>query len=580
MHMLRLCICCVTYLMLMASARSEPPPDPLRLIPEQADLMVKIEQPRRLVEAALNSDIVKQLQKIDAVRELYNSSNARQLYQFLAYFEKQLGADRYELLDRLAGGGVALGVKFEEQAPAVLVIQSKDEQLLRRFVKLALEAIEQELARQESKDKIEKGTYRGIEGVKIGENLYAAIIGSALVIANKDKALKPVIDLHLDGSKKSLAHLASVAEARKVVGEDPLAWGWLNLETVRKLPGAKDVFALPNNQPVLTVLFGGILDVARRSPFLCAGVYAQESGFRVSFRMPRGSEGMPAELALHRPGEGEPGSRPLLEPKGVLYSSSFFLDAAKFWEHRTKLVNEAQLKTLEEFDKNSGRFLAGNQMSKLLTQLGAYQRLVVTHQPKSGYKITPGQYTPAFALVAEMREPEEAGKKLETILRGAALLATTQVKLTLVEEKRGQHQIVGYRFPEDGTFKIDNNNIRFNFSPCFVAVGNQFVLSSTIELCHELIDLLEKEAKQTAAQKGSSATVRTQIYSAGGAEALTAFKDQLFTQIILDQALPPEKAREQVQLFSDWVRRLGVLQLEVQYGAKDFRYDLQWKLAE
>ena len=36
----------------------------------------------------------------------------------------------------------------------------------------------------------------------------------------------------------------------------------------------------------------------------------------------------------------------------------------------------------EEFDKNSGRFLAGSQFSKLIAQAGAHHRFVVAHQVK------------------------------------------------------------------------------------------------------------------------------------------------------------------------------------------------------
>src|SRR5262249_20254944 len=61
------------------------------------------------------------------------------------------------------------------------------------------------------------------------------------------------------------------------------------------------------------------------------------------------------------------------------------------------------------------------------------------------------------------------------------------------EIKHGPHTIVGYRFPEDEPLKGDDRNVRFNFSPAFVVVGDQFVVSSTIELARELADLLDKD---------------------------------------------------------------------------------------
>jgi len=49
------------------TARAENPPDPLRLVPEEADLVVKIESPRKLIETGLNLDPVKQLFQLEAV---------------------------------------------------------------------------------------------------------------------------------------------------------------------------------------------------------------------------------------------------------------------------------------------------------------------------------------------------------------------------------------------------------------------------------------------------------------------------------------------------------------------------------
>ena len=43
--------------------------DVLRLIPHQADLLVKIEQPRTLVEGVINHRLVNDLYQIDAIRD-------------------------------------------------------------------------------------------------------------------------------------------------------------------------------------------------------------------------------------------------------------------------------------------------------------------------------------------------------------------------------------------------------------------------------------------------------------------------------------------------------------------------------
>jgi hypothetical protein len=279
---------------------------------------------------------------------------------------------------------------------------------------------------------------------------------------------------------------------------------------------------------------------------------------------------MGSDLALHLPPKADdPGSRPLLEPKGVLFSQSFYLDTASIWNDRDKLFPKEVAQGLAKGDKNPALALAGAKISQLLTQAGPYHRIVVVNQPTAGYQKQPRQPIPAFAVVTELREPEKFGRSMESVLRSAALLARGQFSLKLVEEKHKGVAITGYRFDEKAPLKADVNDIRFNFSPCFARVGNQFVWCSTLELCRELVGLLQEED----AGKGDVVVSRRRLYAAGGAELLRAFEDQLVTQTILDQAVPVEEAREQVKALVALVRRLGTLTIEATFRADEFRFE-------
>jgi hypothetical protein len=578
-------------LMVLAGAalgRAEAPPDPLRLMPDQADFFFKVEQPRKLAESVYGLKVLKQLQKIDAIREAYDSTNARRFKQLVAYLEKQLGLKWPELLDRLAAGGAAVGFKIEgKQSPGLLVIQGKDEKLLRKFFTLALGIVDQELARQEAKERPVKAMYRKLETVHIGKQLHAALAGSALLVSNNARALEKALDLHLDGGQKNMARRSGVDQARKLLDPNPLAWGWLNLETIQKLPQAKDILAVTQNDPLLTISFGPFLDLARRSPFVCAGVYHKDDRFTVTFRVPRGREGMPAKWAAFMPPEGQASTLPLLKPKNVIYTTSSYYDASQFWKQRKQLFNDKQNKTFEDFDKTSGRFLVGTRFSTLLETAGPHLRFVVAQQTKSGYKTQPKQLYPAGAFVIDMRKPKEFGKAMDTVLRGAALFGGGQFRLKLVEQKKGDHTIVGYRFPEGSAkppraLRNDVNGIRYNFSPCFVRAGKYFIVSSTMELAAELLDLLDQESKQTRepARKGCSQMTIAKLYGSGGVSVLKVFKEQLFTLAILGQALSPEEAEQQLQLLFDVVGKLGVVEHTEAYTRTSFHYDIHWQVGK
>ncbi len=565
--------------LLAGAARAETPPSPLQLLPSESDLLIQVKEPRRLIEALTSFEAVQQLQQFPAAREFLNSTNARRAKQLVAYFERELGAPWPELVEGLAGGGAAVGVKFgPNPAPALLVVRGKDEQLVRKFAKLGLTVLEQELARKEGAPKPEKRTYEGVETVHLGDGLHAAVVGPAILVSNNEKALQRGLDLQLGREKKGLAEKKSVAEAEKVLPAGALANVWVNMRTVQQSPEAKKLYKSPRDDLNLTVLFGAILDVLGRTPFVAAGLYREADGFLLTARVPRGREGMGTDAVLHQPPAGKPGSRPLLEPKAVTFSASYYLNLPSVWEDRAKLFNEKQAKALEQFDKTSARFLVGNRMSKLLTQVGPYQRFVAVNQPKVPYKTQPKTPIGAFAFVTELREPEAFGKSMNAILRGAAFLVSFQVKLKLFEEDHNGCHVVGYLFPEDAPLKVDVNDIRFNFSPCFTRVGDQFVLCSTRELCREMIDLLKKEG--TSPERGDASTERMRFYAEGTADGLLAGEDALIAQTVLDQAVSPEEARQQARAFAAWVRQLGTLTQSTTYTDKEFHYDIRLKTAK
>ena len=72
-------------------------------------------------------------------------------------------------------------------------------------------------------------------------------------------------------------------------------------------------------------------------------------------------------------------------------------------------------------------------------------------------------------------------------------------------------------------------------------------------------------------------TRQARLIPGGVADLVRAFEDTLVTQTILDQAVPPDAARKQVEAFIQWVRGLGEVDLDESYSTNEFQFDLQWK---
>jgi len=545
------------------------------LIPSQADVVIKVENPRQLAEAVINLDALKELQKFDVVKEYYNSTSVKRFYQLVAYFEKQLGAKQYDLVDKLAGGGLALGGKIDAKPKAVLVIQGRDEQAVQLFVEAGLKLVQEELARQGKKEKIDKGMYQNIETFSVGPEFRLARVGATLVIANHPDALQTSLDLHLNKGGQSVLDNKGVVKARKMLPPKMLAWAWLNLESVRKIPDTKEFFASPEKVSQLNVTaFGGFINVAKRSAFVCAGLYQKDNRFTFTVQFPEGTKGMPDLVGGWFP-QGKGTSLPLLEPPNVLSSTSYYLDLAEFWKNRAKVLMPNELKGLEDVDKQAGPFLAGVKIGDLLQMSGSHQRIVVTQPTTSLYQRKSKVTVQSFALVHEMRDQEFA-KKVDRVVRIGAVILTAQFNLELVEEDYKGVPIVTYKFPENKELKDDTLDIRFAFSPSYAWVGNQFIASSTRELCKDLIDVLQKEKNP----KTSPVMLQSKFYSTGISAGLKGAEQEVLAQFVLSQGISLDKAKQELGKLTGMLDRLGTAQIETLYAPNSLKINFNLNLGK
>lgn len=562
-------------LLVAAVARADTPRSPLRLVPDQSEFVFQVHHPRKLLGTVLTLDLVEKLQKFEAAKEALDSTQVRRFFQLLAYFEKRLEVKTPDFLERVAGGGIVIAAKLGDKAPALFVAQGSDESLSRKFLTTALEVIEQELARQDAKGKVVKAMYQGVETLSLGKDLHVALFEGAILVSNSDEVLKRSLDLGKKKDGKSLATHAGLTESAKLLPKDRLASFWLNMEPVRRQPDFEPIYKTPRD-PFITIVFGGWANLLGRTPYLCGSLSLDTSGAFLTFRVPCGTEGMGTDRAINAPPHDGPCSRSLLQPKGTLFSSSYHWDLARFWTDRLAIFGKERVMDIETFDKQSGTILSSLSFSKLLTATGPYQRVVAAHQAKSGYKRQPKSLIPSFAFVQELRKPEEFRKGIETGLRTGGLLLTAQYGLKSFEEKHQGYEIIGYRFDEQKELIEDPEDARYNFSPCFVLVGNQYVFCSTVELCRELVDLLAKEA--TRQDKGSPLAARTLLPSSGNKEFFTNFKDQIVTASILGQALPLAEAKAQAQAFLDLFDGVKEFTMEQRYAAKEYHFDVTLKL--
>jgi hypothetical protein len=436
---------------------------------------------------------------------------------------------------------------------------------------LLVRALDDELERQGSKDRVARGTQAGADTARLGQEFHAARVGAALLISNRAEALTAALAQQSDRAG-SLAAKPSVAAARAALPADPLVWLWLDFAAVRAVPATRDFLDSTRNDFLFQMVFGGTLGSLRNSDFVAAGLHRDGRGLRLAVRLPAGRGGFPTGYALHTPAGDGPGSLPLLEPPGVLYSQSFYLDIGHAWAKRRGLFTAEFNGQIEKAEKDVSKILPGSaKLGELLEAWGPHHRLVVVNRTTQPYKTQPGRVVPGFGYVASARDPKFL-TGVPAALRAAGLIASLQLGLKMSETTHDGVKIVAWRFSEAKALPDDPDGLRFNFEPCFAVVGDSLVVGSTVEVCEALIP----EVRRTAALPGAAAVWRAKGYATGAADALAAAPDPLVTDAVLRGGVGLGEARRQVDALAAWLKTLGTLRIQIDEAEREYKFDLTW----
>jgi len=282
---------------------------------------------------------------------------------------------------------------------------------------------------------------------------------------------------------------------------------------------------------------------------------------------------MGTDVELHLPRDPKVGGTlPLLAPKGVLFSHSFYFDLDTLYRKRAQIFPPELAKSITEGEQQISRFLIGSSLPKFLAQSGLHYRLVATGpEAVADYKTQPDQKLPAFAAVLSTRDPGFA-KTMTALIKAAALAAGQAAALKPWDEEIAGVPAFGYSFPENGKFPDDPQKLRFNYQPTFGAYKGQYVLASNKGLFRDLVGQLDREDRTKVAPQN----MQMRVYAGGAAAYASTAADQALAATIVGQAVKVGDARRQTEALFDYLQKLGTIGIETTYTANEFRFDATW----
>ncbi|HXT60624.1 MAG TPA: DUF3352 domain-containing protein [Pirellulales bacterium] len=478
--------------------------DPVRMMPPSVVAYAELSQPDALLDVLLAPSTSQLLAGIEPYQKYLKSKEYGHVQFVVGLLETRLGVNWQAALRDIVGGGVHFAVDPADQS-ALLVIRSRKPELLTKLNEAMVELIEADAKNNSRPSPIKSKEYNGVVGWQFGPESVHAIIDDMLVVSNKPDALKGAIDRSRDAAAKSLADAPEFQQASGKKPPGGIGWAWTSLDAVRKAPNVEKALNGRSNNPLIELLFGGVLDALRRAPFATAGLTLDGNRLRLVAELPRDASQTSAARSWYFAPDAKQGAPAALRPAGTIATLSFFRDLAGLWLAREELFDEKVVAGFAQADTQLGLFFSGRDFGpEVLGELEPGWQFVVARQDYAAEAPVPGVKLPAMALVLQMKHPDEFATQMLVAYQKVVGLTNIvggqqgQPQLLLsTEDYRGSTISKAVYVVEKQTSK-DKAKLNYNFSPACARAGDRFIYGSTVGIVRQLIDSLAAGGTTTA----------------------------------------------------------------------------------
>jgi hypothetical protein len=517
------------------------------------------------------------------------SADYRRLRAVVEIAERQLGWDAWTTAQKLLGGKLAIGVYPKEgsEKPDVLAILRTAEatalsELRRRLDPLVVLAAEKIRVTE---------SLAGVETFSLPED--AAIIawkGDWLAVATSRSLLDQALERlsgKSDGKSNRLTEDASYQAMEKAIDWDGpenlgasrrILRGYLDTALLNKAAGGRPLPQKLDN-PLGSLLFSDVVELVRTSPFAAATVDVSTQGITIAAAVGRDAEKLQEPYRAFYPAEGAGVHVPPRVPD-LLGGFALYRDFAKWYAHREDLLQEQVMPGFDKFETGLANLLPGRDFGEdVLPLIGNRLTFVAAPQSYSHLDGEPGVKLPGMALIVELAKPDEATALLQLFFQTLAAILNLEAgqqgrqPWVVTSENYNDVQISYAQYLKKPAGK--DLGIVFNFLPASARVGDRYILSSSLPLCKQLIESIQKE---TAASDSPPKTMLAELdfdSVAGILESNASF----FIGRMAQEGRTTQEAQTEFKALIDLLRRLDRLEAatEVLPNVFQLRLEGKWK---
>lgn len=495
-------------------------------LPQGAIVSAELNDAAVLIERLRASEALKTIIDSEPYKKWANSGDGRKFRGGRAVLEGQLGLNLWDAATRLIGDRVAVALYAPtpgKQPDGVLVIHLGDAEagtLIREKVQPWIELADGQViaAEQEGRWLLETKDGKAFGGLQ-----------QRWLVLSSTKALR-------DDTFAQLSDFTPGNPAENRVRAARLS-ATLDNAALRAAAGKDRLIPSKVDNPLGSLLIGGLAEAAALCPTLQADVTIGESGYALNLKADTGRDGVDAPHQTLLAAAGDAPMAPTVPRQ--LGGFSLCREWAEWYRQRDQLLEAHVLPEYDKFETGLSTFLPGKDFAEdVLALLQTPMSFVAAAQTYPHLDGKPGMQLPAFAVILELKDPQKGADVFQLFFQTLGTIVNIEAgkngrqPWVLSSEAHGGVQISYAKYLE----RPEGNDLPvvFNVQPAAGLVGNRYVAASSLELCRDLVDSLQRTPAERSDQGGAGRNFEFTLDPQIGASLLDANRSILTAKGVQD----------------------------------------------
>lgn len=474
-----------------ASARQ---PSLAASVPAGALGFVEFSNLDEIVRAVRDSRALELILSTDEFKKYEASPDYLKAKAFRATAELVLGSSLWDVSAELLSGRIAVALYPDPDNPKKphgIAILRHDEPKTLDKIREVLKPLLPAFAKEVDTSAICPGATTWA----IKEQAFLSMHGT-WVVATQQRAMLDRALAILGGAQEKPASLATqdgFAEMERGLGDNHHARAWVDTTLIRKSMGER--FGLPQkfNDGMASLIFGGLVELAGRSPFAAATLDFRKNDLEGVISVAGEPAKLPDSCALWFTQHPDNGVIALPNTPGTIAGLTMHRKVGQWYRQRDNLLAEHLLPAFDTFETNIANLLPQKDFGQdVLPLIGDNFTIVSALQSYDHLDGKPGIKLPGFAAIFDLPRPKEGADTFQLFFQ----TLTAILNLQAGQEGR-QPTVLDTEFYHDTKIswsrfldkpKGERLAIAYNFQPAAASVGCKYIVATSVQLCRDLID--------------------------------------------------------------------------------------------